>query len=291
MWRDSETVSGPRLGARLKGRKPRVVRVSARGARRGRWEPRRLAALASAPLLLLAAAGLLWFGLRETGRALFSRNDRYRIRYVDVQAASTRTKTLAREYTQLREGMNLFAFDAGKVRDYVMQHAPNFRSLTISRRLPDTVVIEVVERMPLVRLGRNGDVVADADGQVFIQRSGLASLPALHGVDMARLRPGGCLEGQALAALRVVEACESPAFDMRVQWVDADHPDHVLVRLEYAGRVREIKLAWEGMGREGGGPQRALLRRLHRVKEALDSPRGRDMNQLDATLEDRLFGK
>ena len=109
--------------------------------------------------------------------------------------------------------------------------------------------------------------------------------------DAAALKPGLLLERQALAALQVVEVCENPAFEMRVESVDVADPESIEVRLTYGDREREVRLAWRGMGEPGPAAQRDLLQALGRVKQAFDAEPGRRLTRLDATLDGKVYGK
>lgn len=281
------------------GRSPRrprparrpVVRVKARARGAGR-RPRLLRAgvLALGPLALAAGALLVWLAAREAGHYLFAANDRYTLRHLEVRAASAKTRALARDYTRIREGMNLFAFSLSDVRRTVLENAPSFKSMRLTRYLPDTLVVEVVERAPLARIGRRGGFVADRDGFVFVVGSGSGVLPAIVGFTGAAPGPGDRLDGPAQAALRVIELCENPVYGMRIDTVDVGNPEFLRLRLGYAGKVREVAFAWPGMQAADTEDLDAPARQLARVKHAFDTPQGRNRTSLDATMGSRLTG-
>lgn len=290
LWFENDTLKGRSFGRRSRHKRP-VLEVRTRSTGRDRSRAMRIGVLVLVPIVLAAGIFLIWLGICQVGNVLFARNDRFVINRLEVRAASARTRALAREYTQIREGMNLFGFDIGKVRSHVMDHAPNFRSMRISRYLPGTVIIEVVERTPLARIGSRGGYVADGEGHVFIVRSGLGNLPTIQGCDRALLKPGLRVERNAMAALQVVEACDNPAFEMRVESVDVANPEYVEARMLYGDRKREVTLAWHGMGEESSAAQRALVQTLGRIKQAFDSDTGRKLTRLDATIEGKVYGK
>lgn len=281
-----------------KSRKPRkpVVRVNVNARARVRKHPGgrarvlRVSTLALGPLAILAGVFLLWLGIREGAQRLYARHDRFTIRRMEVRAASPTTRALARDYTRLTEGMNLFAFNLDQVRTEVLDHAPSFKSMRLTRYLPDTLIIEVVERTPLARIGRKGNFVADRDGFVFVIRSGASALPAIVSFREATPGPGTRLQGHARAALQVVEVCENPAFGMRINSIDVSQSEHLVVRLVYAARVREVKLSWQGMDRLDKGARKELELQLGRVKQSFDARLGRMRTRLDATMGSRIIG-
>ena len=275
---------------RRKKKQAPVLRVSARRRKKSNERTMRLLGLAAVPVGVIVGAFLLWLGVRELGALLYARSDAFTIRHLEVRAASTRTRALARDYTQIAEGQNIFEFDIRAVRDFVMANSPNFQSMTITRYLPDTVIIEVVDRTPLARIGRRGDMVADSEGYVFISRSGVRGLPTISGYDSAELKPGVQLEGPIVAALQVVEACEGPLLDMRPVDVDISDPEQIELKMEYGERTRAVKLTWRGMGQPSAAAHKQLMATLTFVKQAFDSPKGRRLSKLDATIEGRLYG-
>ena len=291
MWFDDGEISGRQLFGDKKRRKKPILQLHTRNKQPPREVATRTAVVVLVPLLIGFVLFLAWIGLRAVGQALFSENDRFKITRLDVLAATPRTKALMREYTQLREGMNIFAFDINHVRDYVMAHAAGFLSMTIRRQLPGTVVIEVMERTPLARVGSRGDLVADGEGWVFMPTSGMRELPVIRSYGSDKLAPASRADSMTLAALQVLEACDNPRLAMRVESIDADNAEYLTVRAAYGGRVRDLKLAWKGMRERSATAHDALLQRLEEWKRGMDKPEGQPRAAWDATFEGNIFSK
>jgi hypothetical protein len=243
------------------------------------------------PVAVLAACAALWLGVRWGAAMMFWRNDRFAIRHLDIRAGTVITADLVREYTRIEEGMNLFAVDIGAIRRAFLQQAPNVRSISIARQLPDTLQIEIVERVPLARIGRRGFLVTDREGSVFGVRSPPVGLPYISGYRGPALRPGDRLAGMAQAALEVLDVCDNPRLGLRVESVEVHRDDYLVVRLVFDDRMREVDLAWDDMGRRTKASRRRLLERLEWVKRTLESPRGANLSHLDATFADRIVGR
>ncbi len=268
-----------------------VLRVSTRRSRKKKTRYAHIAGLAAVPLSALIGVFLLWLGIRELGRLLYARSDAFVIRDLQVLATSPRTKALVKDYTQIKEGQNIFGFDISAVREYVMANSPNFQSMTITRYLPDRVVINVIDRTPLARIGHRGGMVADGEGCVFISRTGVRGLPTISGYDSRHLEPGMSLEGNVLAALQVIEGCEGSQFDMRPLDVDVGNPEKLVLKMEYRDRKREVPLTWNGMGQQTTAARRSLAETLTFIKQAFDTTKGAQLSYLDATIDGRLYGR
>jgi len=292
MWfRDIELSGRSLRGGELKfGRQPSWKMHSRLNMRRGTGGAR-TAVFVLVPIILVAGGALLWWGARWAGRRLYSENDRFAIRCLEITGGPVITAELIREYTGIREGMNLFKVDIGKIRAKFLERAPNVRAMRISRYLPGTLRIEVAERHPLARIGRRGSLVADRDGYVFGIRSGLRALPSIEGYRDAHLKPGSRLRGAALAALEVLAMCDNPKLGLRVRAVEVDRDEYLVVSVSVGRPVTRVQLAWPGMGQGTRESQAHLLARLKGIRETLVSEEGRGLSELDATFGDRIYGR
>lgn len=191
-------------------RRESVLKAAARTTERRRTIRRRvvagLAVLAGVPALafgVYAGAQYLW-------RTLFSENDHFTIRRIEVTTDGTLGADHVREYAKVREGLNLFATRPADIRAALLG-VPVVANAQVGRRLPDTLVIEVAERVAVARLGRPGagsPLAVDATGHVLGPSSVRASLPVILGVRDKGLRPGDVVADPMLAdALAVLEIC------------------------------------------------------------------------------------
>jgi len=279
------TVAGQRAR-----RRAAVLNVNTRVSHyRGGGGRHRLAALILVPVTLAAAAVLALLGLNRLGSLLFASNPRFAIRRLVIDEGAVVTRELIQEWTNVREGMNLFGFDAGDVRENVLLRAPNVRSMEIVRLLPDTVFIRVEERLPLARVGTRGQFAADREGMLFAGVP-LQRLPVIEGYPPEHVRPGVRLEGLALAALELIELCDEPRLGVRIASVAVNRPDHLLARILYEERERTVKLSWDGMGTGGPRSREGLERRLGEALGAFRSETGRQVSQLDATFPGKAYG-
>ncbi len=232
----------------------------------------------------LAAVVLIALGVIEAGKRLFSRNHRFSIARLEIETGATVTPDFVKECMCIGEGTNLFAFNITKTREDFLR-TPSVKSVAMTRVLPDTLKIGVVERKPLARVGRAESLVADADGVVFRVRSGVSNLPVITGLRTAGVFPGNRLEGMAQCALTVLEMfrCD-PVPDLVIDTIDVTSREYLVFRFQRDGETREAWLWWKGMGSNTPESRENLQARLRVFADALHVwPKGRAV--MDITTE------
>ena len=219
-----------------------VLKVAARSVERRRTVRRRigglLALLVGIPAL---AAGLIWGG-HEAWLAMFAQNDFFQIRQIEVTTdGDLRTENIL-EYARVQNGTNLFAVRPEAIRASLLS-VPVIANAQVGRRLPDTLIIEVAERVAVARLGRPGSgspLAVDATGHVLGPSSVRASLPVVVGVRDKGLRPGDVVGDAMLAeALRVLEIANQAAMrrELAVATIDLGNEEQIEVGLTSGERV------------------------------------------------------
>lgn len=174
----------------------------------------------------------------------------------------------------LTNGANLAEIDFGGLRECLLRRVPNIRDLTIERRLPNRVTIEVKEREPIARVMGAGKksptgLMVDAEGVIFRFVRSAATYPVVRTTGNATLEPGGRLGGRSAAALRLLETAALPDFiSLNVQEADAAPKDYVLVTL---GDYSRAKVAWEEMDEDTPRARESLARQLRRLSKAIAS--------------------
>lgn len=196
---------------------------------------------------------------------------------VTIQSGKmVKADVIAGEFGLLKPGANLATIDYEKKRDEILKKIPNLKRMTISRKLPDRVIITTEERVPIARLeikGRNSKSgkVVDNEGIVFECYRGTDLLPIIREKSSPGTAKGHRLSGRALAALQLVEACRDPQFqELGVKDIDVSPLDFLLASLNTGVNYAQLKLAWEGMD-EGSTPasRASLIRQLTHLRDAL----------------------
>ncbi len=244
-------------------------------------------------LLLIGAMGFAcWVGLRMVLRWLFIENSRFNIVKLEIEVADNAviTPALVREYTQVKEGMNLFEVDISAIREDFMLRAPNVKSMEISRRVPETLKIKIDERVAIGRVGRYGEMGIDREGVVFGLKAGSRALPRIigHSGGDNGFRPGNRLCGWEYAAVQVLSVCDDPRFGVYIENINVSNSDYLVLNLT-GGKT--VKMAWEDMGEPTMRSRSRLQKKLGRLSRVLQSDEGKRKSRFDCTFEGRVYAE
>ncbi len=214
------------------------------------------------PALLI---GLIWGGL-AVWRGLFVENDFFQIRKIEITTDGSLGSGHIQEYAKVREGLNLFAVRPSEIRDSLLL-VPVVANAQVGRRLPDTLIIEVTERVAIARLGRPGagtPLAVDSTRHVLGPSSVRASLPVILGVRDKGMRPGDIVSDPMMdQALLILDLCNQSAMrrEMEVATIDLSDEEQVEVGLVSGERVL---LSLEGLREKL--PQLPVMRAVARDK-------------------------
>ena len=213
-----------------------ILRSKARSSAR-RQAVRRGVTTAVVALLGVAAIGAaLWWGGQAAWQILFTENEFFLIRDIEVTTDGALTMQEILDAAQVSKGQNLFAVRPDAIREALLGKAM-IASAQVGRRLPDTLLIEVGERVAVARLGRSdagSPLAVDLTGHVLGPSSVRASLPVILGVRDKGLKPGDVVQDPMLAeALQVLEICNLVAMrqELTVATIEVGHPDRLTVGL------------------------------------------------------------
>ena len=244
MWyRDDDKYSNRRLfGNRRENRRNSILMVSARLSDQRKDRAHRIGAVL---LVTVALAGIVWvvlLGAKIIGQTLFSENNRFLIKHLNITSDGRLQPEHIREYGHIDEGMNLFAIDLKQVRDDLAS-VPLVSSVSVRRELPDTLEITVSERIPAARLGEESTgypLAVDHGGFVLGPTAVSQQLPSITGLQEKGLRPGAQVGDLGVKnALHVLELCDSPSFSrfLKIKNVDVSHPEYLEVSLLRGERI------------------------------------------------------
>ena len=175
----------------------------------------------------------------------------------------------------LTNGVNLAQIPFTTLRERLLKDTPNLRDVKITRHLPNSVRVEVTERVPVVRVigsasNASPNNAADRDGVVFwYPRRDTALLPIVRDAKKRTSSPGERLTGMSLAALQLLEEAADPEFAaLSIQEVDTFKPDYLFATLGDSSRA---KIAWEDMEKPTKSSRASLRRQLSRLTKAIKS--------------------
>jgi len=160
--------------------------------------------LAAGAIVVLAASIAVAWGAR---RYLLS-SPRFAVRTVQVEGAHRRSATEIAKAGGVEVGKNIFGLDLEAARGGIAAD-PWIESATVTRKLPSTIAISVVEREAWATVAIGGELyLATRDGELFKKMAGEDpnDLPVVSGilpVEVARDRAG-----VVLAVKRVLDVAE-----------------------------------------------------------------------------------
>ena len=209
----------------------------------------------SVVLLVIAVTAI---GIRFLALRFFFHNPEYSLTKLVTHLNGVMSDEELITLTGLKPGKNILQLDLGEASKR-LSALPEVRSVSIERRMPDTVEVGVERRHPMFLLGSgtvSQEPVAKADagggegsvenfesgksllsdGEGVVMRPAHPSdefqkLPVLTGIDTASLQPGEHLEGNAFRnAVAVTEALSDLSEEtFQVRSVDVSKPYAVIV--------------------------------------------------------------
>lgn len=192
-------------------------------------------------LLLLGAAGIAFFGVYGARRFLFSGNDRFRLREIEVRSGGywqDKAPQLAARIG-IHPGENLFRIDPGELRRRLLA-IPGIEESEVLRILPDTLHLRVIERVPRAVLGNpRSEWVVDETGAVIPRLESMSAsvpLPVILGISTSGVKAGMVLE-TLRPALELIMLTVRSFPDISIIAVNVRNPE----RLEFFMRFRGQK--------------------------------------------------
>ena len=163
-------------------------------------------------ILLAAAAGGSYYGVREGLRRFVWENPEYRLKEVEItNEGGSMLREQIVEAAGVREGVNIFTVNISKMRESLLQ-VPQVETAEVQRVLPDKIVIVITERQPVAWVATKRDEDASAPGSSLLidargvliqcknQLPAYFHLPVIYGVQMAGLEPGETVQSPEIKA-------------------------------------------------------------------------------------------
>lgn len=247
-------------------------------------------------LILFTAAAVIWLACHG-GWALFSHYYFYKspifqlrnLRHdITVNTGKTLTPEIIYGVLGLKEGVNVFDLPIEQKRKELLERAANIRDITIVRRLPNKLIITIIEREPIARIGITGTEgrVVDEEGVVFNRNAGIGALPFIKGADnIAGLKPGDRLHGMAMSAARLVVSAQRPEVRLRLLELDTIKEDYLLLTFS---DHRQAKFAWEGMDDDEKDTIAKMQAHFDELGSYMESEAGRICLMWDARVPGRI---
>lgn len=198
--------------------------------------------------LLIVFIGGIIFGIMKgfewMGRKLYSENPRFEIQHLEISCDGKLSEDRIREYTGLTEGVNLFAIKFREIED-ALGMVPVVESVYLERRLPNTLIVKVKERIPAAQItgkqARLYPFVVDRYGVVLPPRQSASSLPLIKGLDVELQLGMPANHPDVNTALKIISLCESTGNwqkHIQIESLDVQHQDYIDMWLKNGTRVK-----------------------------------------------------
>jgi hypothetical protein len=207
---------------------------------------------------------------------------------ITVNTGKTLTPEVIYGVLGLKEGANVFELPIEQKRKELMDRTANIRDISIVRRMPNKLIITIIEREPIARVGITGTEgrVVDEEGVVFNRNAGIGALPFIKGADnIAGLKPGDRLHGMAMSAVRLVINAQRPEVRLRLLELDTVREDYLMLTFS---DHRQAKFAWDGMDDDEKDTATKMQAHFDELGTFMESEAGRICLMWDARVQGRI---
>ena len=199
----------------------------------------RIWAAVAAILIFLTGTGLLVWVLSEE---LFTANPRFKLRHLRVKSHDhgfwKGKKDLVCEILRIREGeTNLFTLNPGELRKRLLTREPSIQSVRIIRELPDTLYVEIAERIPVAMVdGPRSRLVIDSN-TILMEKDRCmdiaSTLPIILGLPNVSSYPPGSAVRKFEAAVNLVRLTKTTYPDLRIGAVNVSEKGQLICAVFY----------------------------------------------------------
>jgi len=196
--------------------------------------------------VVLLVAGLV-MGFRFTSGFLFNENPHFLLKKITVTSTGwwNGRSARVREVLGLNDNVNLFQVELKKLRD-MLEEQPSVRQASVYRILPDTLAVEIVERIPRAALfDSQSRWVIDETGMVMDRETCIGAernLPVIMGLERKRKVEAGVEMPELLPALNLITLVNTEFTDFRIAAVSIRRLDELTFIVFYQNEEQSYKV-------------------------------------------------
>jgi len=202
------------------------------------------------------------------------RDSRFALLHVDIEHGAIFSPEELTETLRLEKGKNIFTVcNIAEKRRHLLENGHAVKEVSLTRVLPDRLVVKTVEREPVARIAGRQNLLVDGEGVVFTG-NWPAQLPGITGAGGGAVEAGTRLQEMGRASALFARVLRSTGASLPVLNIDASKEDYIVLTLTGS---RRVLLAWEGIGSDDReGPLREHLSVVASLVE--NTPAGRSFD-------------
>ncbi len=232
-------------------RKKNILQVAVEQKKRQRISSGRLALLAGGVTLIsLLGLGFYMAAERALEYAIFTNPD-FEIKNIEIEHTGEMSRREIIDWSGIRPGANLFRTDLSRAQKRLM-NVPTVSRVTVKRQIPDTVSIQVEERLPVARLVPYSTTrfllaqtvyYVDSNGHVMKPKEGerLKPLPEIIGIPADEIIVGEKIRRQEVfSALALLQGSDLHGLrsELDLDRIEVQRKGYLIVRTPSRGLIR-----------------------------------------------------
>ena len=157
---------------------------------------------------------------------------------------------------KLYGGRNIFEVDLKQVRTVIKSDYPQLRKVEVRRRMPDTIEVDIISRLPAAVIDTAGGIVIDSEGVVLSIGQKKGTLVNIKGLNFFLNTPsrGGKIDNTSLAqALVLLDGLNRKMLDYKdeIQYIDISDRKNIVLGIagvtvkmgtdDFSEKIEELK--------------------------------------------------
>ena len=231
-------------------------------------------------LIIAASFTAVGFGCWGLSQVLFSKNERFTLRHLELNGLDPdRTRSLANYLNLKLNKDNIFDIDIAAVKRKVT-NISYISEANVYRVLPDTLKVNVIQRIPLAYLSKFGSKwVIDEDCVVMNRKYCMKvryTLPVITNFKHKYLNSGEKLS-QLEMAVKLIKLATYEFRNFKIYSLNLEDPEKITFVM-----IRNRRRAYKVIM-----PRKNLKRMMIILREALDNKQGKYKSTIDLTYQEQ----
>lgn len=234
-------------------------------------------------VLIIICLALIAVGFASIGvsRALFTKNNRLVLRRIELKGMSPEREKSMIKYLKLNlYEDNLFSIDIADIRKKI-EKISYIKSASVYRVLPDTIKINIVQRVPLAYLFKYSSKWVIDEDSIVLKRGYCMkvkySLPVIKGFKCQTIKAGQLMPGLA-QAIKLIKLTTYEFQKFKISSVSLDDPQKITFIMIKKRRAYKVLI-----------PRDKIKDNLQVLRYALKKIKGKYKSTIDLTYHNKVY--